>query len=97
MSATAFSTAAAHRSKDLDELWIQVQETGSLLRTISQLPDNLADHTVLRYLCGIPMEEIPGILGVAPALCRQFDREGRRMIEAVLLADDHAQEGPTRS
>jgi DNA-directed RNA polymerase specialized sigma24 family protein len=95
MSATAFSTAAAHRSKDLDELWIHVQETGSLLKAISQLPDDLMDYTVLRYLCGIPQGEIPGILGVASAQGWNLDREARRMLEADLFAADHAQEGPT--
>ncbi|MFF3910549.1 XRE family transcriptional regulator [Streptomyces sp. NPDC001848] len=97
MSATAFSTAAAHGINDLDELWIHLQETGSLLKAISRLPDNLVDYTVLRYLCGIPKGEIPGILGIASAQGGHFDREARRMLEADLFAADHAQEGPTGS
>lgn len=64
----------------------QLQESIALFDAIGRLPHNPLDTSVLRYLCGWPQAEIPGIVGITPALATVFDKHARQILEADLTS-----------
>ncbi|MFH8993224.1 XRE family transcriptional regulator [Streptomyces sp. NPDC017940] len=77
LRAAAFSTAAQASLPTLTERLHRIDVLAQFFDTITRLPPDQMDVTVLRYLCGIPEETVPGILGLPPAITHTLDHHAR--------------------
>ncbi|MEU0030866.1 XRE family transcriptional regulator [Streptomyces sp. NPDC006335] len=77
LRAAAFSTAAQAQAPDLVERLARIDVFARFFDAIASLPADQMDVTVLRYLCGIAPDAIPGIVGLPPALTHTLDHHAR--------------------
>jgi hypothetical protein len=89
MSMAALFTQAYAAEASCEEHQAQLEESVELFDAISRMPHNPMDTSVLRYLCGLPDDKIPDIIGVTPTLATVFDHHARQILEVDLAARTH--------
>ncbi|MFF7566727.1 XRE family transcriptional regulator [Streptomyces pseudovenezuelae] len=77
LRAAAFSTTAQAEAPDLVERLARIDVFARFFDAIASLPADQMDVTVLRYLCGIHPDAIPGIVGLTPAMTHTLDHHAR--------------------
>ncbi|WP_037873355.1 RNA polymerase sigma factor [Streptomyces sp. NRRL S-37] len=87
LRAAVFSTREIRTRQDPGHM-IALSELVDLFDAISRLPDDQMDVAVLHYLCGIPDQRIPHVLGLSPAIAHAVDHHARATVEALLGAPD---------
>ncbi|MFI2415894.1 helix-turn-helix domain-containing protein [Streptomyces sp. NPDC018947] len=87
----AFSTAVQAQILDLTERLARIDVLAQFFDTITQLPADQMDITVLRSLCGVAPDAIPGIIGLSPAIAHSLDRHARGALRQ-LRPDTDSQE-----
>jgi DNA-directed RNA polymerase specialized sigma24 family protein len=87
----AFCTTTPPETSDLVERLAQVDVFARFFDAIARLPADQRDVTVLRYLCGIGPQAIPGIVGLAPAITHTLDHHARWALKE-LFPDTEPQE-----
>jgi DNA-directed RNA polymerase specialized sigma24 family protein len=88
LRATVFSTAEAHDGGPGH--FVALGELLDLFDAIGRLPQDQMDVAVLRYLCGLPPQSIPDVIGLSPALTHSIDHHARATLERLMNA--HNQE-----
>ncbi|MEV0126307.1 XRE family transcriptional regulator [Streptomyces sp. NPDC050703] len=91
LRAAAFSTVAQAAVPDLAERLHRIDVLARFFDTVTRLPPDQMDVTVLRYLCGIPEAAVPGIVGLAPAITHTLDHHARGALNE-LCPDSDTQE-----
>jgi DNA-directed RNA polymerase specialized sigma24 family protein len=86
LSAAAFTTVAQSRIQDLADRFAQISAHTQFFEAIARLPERQFDVVVLRYLCGIALDDISGIVGLPETLVHTLDHHARGALEAVHLA-----------
>ncbi|MCX4427029.1 RNA polymerase sigma factor [Streptomyces mirabilis] len=82
LRAAVFSTVEVH--DDGPGQFVIRSELVDLFDAIGQLPHDQMDVAVLHYLCAMPLEEIPDILGLSPAITHAVDHHARATLERLL-------------
>lgn len=77
LRAAAFSTVAQAGISDLAERLHRIDVLAQFFDTITHLPPDQMDVTILSYLCGIPDDAMPGIVGLPPAITHTLDHHAR--------------------
>ncbi|MFJ3899895.1 XRE family transcriptional regulator [Streptomyces sp. NPDC090083] len=77
LRAAAFSTASQAGIRDLAERLAHIGRLARFFDTIAGLPPDQMDVIVLRHLCGIGLDAVPGIVGLAPAITHTLDHHAR--------------------
>jgi DNA-directed RNA polymerase specialized sigma24 family protein len=89
LRAAAFSTVAQSRIDDLEARLAHIDEYAGFFDAITRLPPDQLDVIVLRYLCGVSPDAIPGIVGLSPAFTHTIDHHARGALEGIYpLQDD---------
>ncbi|MFK4071952.1 XRE family transcriptional regulator [Streptomyces sp. NPDC029674] len=88
LRAAAFSTVAQADIPDLAERLYRIDVLAQFFDTITRLPPDQMDVTVLRYLCGIPDHAVPGIVGLPPAITHTLDHHARGALDQLRPASD---------
>ncbi|AZS87265.1 sigma-70 family RNA polymerase sigma factor [Streptomyces griseoviridis] len=83
LRAAAFSTVAQAGIPALTERLAHIDALARFFDTIAGLPEQNMDVLILRYLCGIAPEAVPGILGLSPALTHTLDHHARGALEQL--------------
>jgi transcriptional regulator with XRE-family HTH domain len=83
LRAAAFATVAQDRINDLDARLAHIERQAGFFDAITRLPRDQLDVIVLRYLCGIHPDVIPGILGLSPAITHTVDHHARGALEGT--------------
>ncbi|MER6465783.1 XRE family transcriptional regulator [Streptomyces sp. NPDC001228] len=91
LRAAAFCTTAPYEAPDLVEQLAQVDIFARFFDAIARLPADQRDITVLRYLCGIDVDAVPGIVGLSPAVTHTLDHHARWALKE-LFPDTEPQE-----
>ncbi|KAA0925614.1 XRE family transcriptional regulator [Streptomyces apricus] len=89
--AAAFSTTGQADIHDLGERLARIDLQARFFDAISHLPADQMDITVLRYLCGITPDVIPGVIGLSPAITHTLDHHARGALND-LFPDTDTQE-----
>ncbi|MER5254388.1 hypothetical protein [Streptomyces sp. NPDC002855] len=77
LRAAAFSAVAQAGISDLAERLHRIDVLAQFFDTITHLPPDQMDVTILSYLCGIPDDALPGIVGLPPAITHTLDHHAR--------------------
>ncbi|WPO76217.1 XRE family transcriptional regulator [Streptomyces sp. KN37] len=91
LRAAAFSTVVQADIPDLAERLHRIDVQAQFFDTITRLPPDQMDVTILRYLCGIPADAVPGIVGLPPAITHTLDHHARGALHE-LRPDPETQE-----
>ncbi|MET7685621.1 XRE family transcriptional regulator [Streptomyces sp. NPDC005423] len=91
LRAAAFSTVTQAGIGDLTERLARIDVVARFFDTVACLPPDQLDVTVLRYLCGIRRDAVPGIVGLSPAITHSVDRHARGALQG-LYPDTDTQE-----
>ncbi len=83
LRAAAFSTVAQADIGDLAERLHRIGVLAQFFDTITRLPPEQMDVTVLRYLRGIPDHAVPGIVGLPPANTHTLDHHARGALDQL--------------
>ncbi|MEV0695897.1 XRE family transcriptional regulator [Streptomyces sp. NPDC050388] len=83
LRAAAFHTAAQARIDDLAERMAHIDRQAAFFDAIACLPPDQMDVTVLRYLCGIHPDAIPGIVGLTQAITHTLDHHARGALNGL--------------
>ncbi|MEV5976463.1 XRE family transcriptional regulator [Streptomyces sp. NPDC052114] len=84
----AFSTVAQARIDDPEARLAEIAEMADFFDALARLPENQLDVAVLRYLCGRNASEVPGIVGLSPAMTRTTDHHARGALEGAYPLHD---------
>ncbi|MFJ5819340.1 sigma-70 family RNA polymerase sigma factor [Streptomyces sp. NPDC093108] len=87
LGAAAFDTVALERAMSDEEKFAQYEETSTLFKVLSRLPDQQLDVMVLRHLRGMPPSTVADVLGVPVASVRSDERHAMHVVEAVLCTE----------
>lgn len=79
----AFSTAAQAHIGDLEARLAHIERQAAFFDAITRLPQDQLDVIVLRHLCGIPADDVSGVLGLSPAITHTIDHHARGALEAT--------------
>ncbi|MFC4506107.1 MULTISPECIES: XRE family transcriptional regulator [Streptomyces] len=79
----ALSTATQAQIPDLGARLAQIEKLARFFDAIAQLPRDQLDVTVLRYLCGLDPDAIPGIVGLSPAFTHTLDHHARGALNGI--------------
>ncbi|MCH0564606.1 MULTISPECIES: sigma-70 family RNA polymerase sigma factor [unclassified Streptomyces] len=82
LRATVFSTAEVHDG--VPGHVVVLSELVDLFDAIGRLPQDQMDVAVLRYLCGMPLDSVPDVLGLSPAITHAVDHHARATLERLL-------------
>ncbi|MGW7263285.1 XRE family transcriptional regulator [Streptomyces sp. NPDC054842] len=82
LRAAVFSTAEVHDA--VPGHLVVLSELLDLFDAIGRLPHDQMDVAVLHHLCATPLEEIPDIVGLSPALTHAVDHHARAALEHLL-------------
>ncbi|MER5757226.1 XRE family transcriptional regulator [Streptomyces sp. NPDC002088] len=82
LRAAVFSTAEVHDA--VPGHFVVLSELVDLFDAIGRLPHDQMDVAVLRYLCDMPCEQIPDVLGLSPAMAHAVDHHARAALERLL-------------
>ncbi|WP_225828503.1 XRE family transcriptional regulator [Streptomyces naphthomycinicus] len=88
LRAAAFHTAAQAQITDLADRMAHIDRLAAFFDTIARLPQDQMDITVLRYLCGIHEDAVPGIVGLSPALTHSLERHARGALKGLYPPTD---------
>lgn len=88
LRAAAFSTVGQAEIPDLAERLAHIEVFGRFFDAIAGLPVDQMDVTVLRYLCGIHPDAIPGIVGLSPAITHTLDHHARGALNELFTDTD---------
>jgi DNA-directed RNA polymerase specialized sigma24 family protein len=91
LRAAAFLAGCQAGIGDLAERLARVGVLARFFDTITRLPPDQMDVTVLRYLCGIPPDALPGIVGLSEAVTHTLDHHARGALNE-LFPDTDTQE-----
>ncbi|MFF9275575.1 sigma-70 family RNA polymerase sigma factor [Streptomyces griseosporeus] len=84
LRAAVFSTAEVHDS--VPGHVVALSELVDLFDAIGRLPHDQLDVAVLRYLCGMPPDAVPDVLGLSPAIAHAVDHHARATLERLLCS-----------
>ncbi|NJP75071.1 helix-turn-helix domain-containing protein [Streptomyces sp. C1-2] len=91
LRAAAFHTRAQAGIRDLGERLARIDALARFFDAIARLPADQRDVTVLRYLCDVDPDAIPGIVGLSPAFAHTLDHHARGALHE-LFPDTDTQE-----
>ncbi|WP_348539235.1 XRE family transcriptional regulator [Streptomyces sp. LBL] len=91
LRAAAFCTTAQAQTGDLVERVARIDIHARFFDAIARLPTDQMDITVLRYLCGIDPDAVPGVVGLSPAITHTLDHHARGALNE-LFPDTDTQE-----
>ncbi|MEU9338805.1 XRE family transcriptional regulator [Streptomyces sp. NPDC048290] len=91
LRAAAFSTAVQAEIPDLADRLARIDTLARFFDDIAGLSPDQRDVLVLRYLCGVRQDAVPGILGLSPAVTHTLDHHARGALDQ-LRPDTDAQE-----
>ncbi|WP_320774487.1 helix-turn-helix transcriptional regulator [Streptomyces sp. CRN 30] len=83
LRAAAFSTAAQAGIADLTERLARIDVLARFFDTITRLPPDQMDVTVLRHLCATDPDAVPGIVGLSPAMTHSLERHARGALDRL--------------
>ncbi|MFG2887584.1 XRE family transcriptional regulator [Streptomyces sp. NPDC048297] len=83
LRAAAFLTVGQAQIPDLAERLAHIEVFVKFFDAIASLPPDQMDITVLRYLCGIHPDAIPGIVGLPPAITHTLDHHARGALNGL--------------
>ncbi|MCF3962406.1 XRE family transcriptional regulator [Streptomyces fuscigenes] len=92
LRAAAFTTVAQSRIEDLAERFAHISTHAAFFDTVARLPERQFDVVVLRYLCGVAPDDIPGVVGLPETLVHTLDHHARGALEAIHLATTRSQQ-----
>jgi transcriptional regulator with XRE-family HTH domain len=84
----AFSTASQAQIWDLAKRLAQIDLLAQFFDTITRLPADQMDITVLRNLCGVAPHAVPGIVGLSPAVVHSLERHARGALRQLRTNTD---------
>ncbi|PWJ02052.1 RNA polymerase subunit sigma [Streptomyces sp. NWU49] len=84
LAPAAFDTVALRALDPGADSTEQLVESLQLFKAVSRLPDQQLDVFVLRRMCGMPAEDVAGLLGVPLATVRSAERHAEHFLESVL-------------
>ncbi|POX55335.1 RNA polymerase subunit sigma [Streptomyces sp. Ru71] len=84
LRAAVFSTSEVHDHTTDPGHFVGLTELIDLFSAITRLPTDQMDLAVLRYLCGMPDDQIAHTLGITPALTHAVDHHARATIETII-------------
>lgn len=82
LRAAVFSTAEVHDG--VPGHMVVLSELVDLFDAIGRLPQDQMDVAVLRYLCSVPLDAIPDVTGLSPAITHAVDHHARATLERLL-------------
>ncbi|MFD7283552.1 XRE family transcriptional regulator [Streptomyces sp. NPDC059862] len=85
----AFATVDQSQIDDLAARFARIGELSDFFDAVGRLPQDQLDVTVLRYLCGIDSDAIPGIVGLSPAITHTVDHHARGALEGTYHRRDN--------
>lgn len=91
LRAAAFCTTVQAEAPDLVARLARIDLHTRFFDAIARLPADQMDTTVLRYLCGIAPNDIPGVVGLSPAITHTLDHHARWALRE-LFPDTDTQE-----
>lgn len=91
LRAAAFFAACQAGIVDLSERLARIGVLTRFFDAIAGLPPDQMDVTVLRYLCGIPPDTVPGVVGLSEAVAHTLDHHARGALNE-LFPDTDTQE-----
>ena len=91
LRAAAFSTASQAGIRDLAERLVRISVLARFFDAIACLHPDQMDVTVLRYLCGIAPDAVPGVVGLSGAVTHTLDHHARGALNG-LYPDTDTQE-----
>ncbi|MBX7551611.1 hypothetical protein ABZX95_46755 [Streptomyces sp. NPDC004232] len=84
----AFCTTAPAGITDLTERIAHIDTMARFFDAVARLPQDQMDVIVLRHLCEVHPDAVPGIVGLTPAMTHSLDRHARGLLKSLrLLAD----------
>ncbi|MFD4600655.1 XRE family transcriptional regulator [Streptomyces sp. NPDC058464] len=84
----AFATVAQAGIADLAERKTRIDTMADFFDAIARLPQDQMDVIVLRHLCGVRAEAVPGIVGLTPAMTHTLDHHARGALTGLYLRTD---------
>ncbi|MFK0151493.1 XRE family transcriptional regulator [Streptomyces sp. NPDC090499] len=81
----AFTTVAQAGITDLDERKSRIDTMADFFDAIARLPQDQMDVIVLRHLCGVRPDAVPGIVGLTPAMTHTLDHHARGALTGLYL------------
>ncbi|MFF8035615.1 MULTISPECIES: XRE family transcriptional regulator [unclassified Streptomyces] len=88
LRSAAFSTAGQARITDLTARLARIDVLAQFFDTITRLPPDQMDVTILRYLCDIAPDAVPGVIGLSPAITHTLDHHARGALHRLLPDTD---------
>nr|WP_168723238.1 XRE family transcriptional regulator [Streptomyces sp. SAT1] len=79
----ALRTTAVAQSTSLDDQMDRIARMTTFFEAVSRLPDDQMDVTVLRFLCNIDEDAVPGIIGLPPAITHSLTRHARGALHGL--------------
>ncbi|MER5555211.1 helix-turn-helix transcriptional regulator [Streptomyces sp. NPDC002793] len=83
LRAAAFQTAGQAEIDDLAERMARIGRLADFFDAVARLPQDQLDVTVLRYLCGIDADAVPGIVGLPLAIAHTLDHHARGALNGL--------------
>ncbi|MEU7088104.1 helix-turn-helix domain-containing protein [Streptomyces achromogenes] len=83
LRAAALRTTAVAQAADPDECLARTAQMVSFFEAVSRLPDDQMDVTVLRFLCHVDKDAVPGIIGLPPAITHSLTRHARGALHGL--------------
>nr|BFD88585.1 hypothetical protein StreXyl84_79860 [Streptomyces sp. Xyl84] len=83
LRAAALRTTAVAQAAGPDECLAQTARMVAFFEAVSRLPDDQMDVTVLRSLCGVDEDAVPGIIGLPPAITHSLARHARGALHGL--------------
>ncbi|MGW7329259.1 XRE family transcriptional regulator [Streptomyces sp. NPDC054840] len=86
LRAAAFHTVAQSVIEDPAARLAEINELADFFDLLGHLPPDQLDVSVLRYLCGLPAEALPTVLGISPARVHTLDHHARGALKHLASA-----------
>ncbi len=83
LRAAALRTVAVAGSNDLDDCLARAARMAAFFDAVARLPEDQMDVTVLRFLCGVDEDAVPGVIGLPPAITHSLARHARGALHGL--------------
>lgn len=84
----AFYTVAQAGICELAERKAHIDTMADFFDAVARLPQDQMDVIVLRHLCGVRHDTVPGIVGLTPAMTHTLDHHARGALNGLYLHTD---------
>lgn len=88
LRAAAFHTASQATFTDFAARMAHIDKLAGFFDAIARLPQDQMDVTVLRHLCGVHPDAVPGIVGLSPVLTHTLDHHARGALNGLYPRTD---------